>query len=395
MHLKRALFGILLIFALVMLLLIQVPTYASPDEVIRDPTAEYQVTPKWNFPQEAFSSNDLYASTMISGSQHVWYDYGFQDVLGENDTIVMVEVGLEHYETFFNEELNVWVTWDAGGTWSDEACIYSADETLDWLDATGVTDWNLEKLSDSNLRVKVQFLAGVGGCYPTMTYFVVYDERMMSYVLRDASQIREKEMLLVWSAELGIHRDRVLRVDSHYGNWSLLDFYSGTLTFQSKTEKLVWQKHLIVTENHPLWNPLLNKRVEAKAVTVEDSLTHVNHGNLTMLPIDRIERFDYTGNVYSIVFQDPQVCLFAKSFSERELASLERDVTEWERIGILENIALAIKVPFTAYLDWVPMRVTFTPYAPEISDEELLIGCLVIMGALGSCLIFALKFRRD
>ena len=335
--------------------------YANPDVLTRDPSAEYQVVRGWNFPQKAFSSDDQRAVGAISGGIHVWLNYSFQNHLGVNDTITKVEIGVEHYETEFNEQLRVAVTWDGGTNWSAEAVVASEDvEVTDWLDATGVTVWDLTKLSDPNLRVKVRYLAGVGGCYPDSTYLVVYDEASKSYALKNPSDIYAGDTVLAWHPDKGIYHEHVLRIDTHQGTWKLLDIYSGNMTFHTSTDKIVWDKHITVTDTHPIWDPVTGSVEKAHTFQVGDYLSHVDKGELVMLPITRIERHSYTGPVYNIVLPDKQSCIFAKSFSEWELSVLDH-VDQWQFLGSMSNIVLAIKVPYTGYLDWVPVRVTYTP----------------------------------
>ena len=335
--------------------------HASPDVLTRDPSADYRVIAGWTFPQKAYSSDNQRATCMIPGATHVWHNYSFQNHLGVNDTITKVEIGIEHYETENHEELELYLSWDAGVSWSVKSRVASEDvEVLEWIDATSLTAWDLAKLSDPNLQVKVKYQAHVGGCYPDSTYFVVCDTAHESYSLKSPGEIHTGDTVLAWHPERGMYHEHVLRVDKHYGTWTLLDIYSGTITFHTPSGVVNWDKHITVTENHPVWSPHAGGAVKASSLRVGNYLSHIDKGELVMLPITRIEQRSYTGPVYSVVLPEKQSCVFAKSFLPHELSTLTH-VENWRAIGAFKNIMLAIKEQWTGYIDWLPVRVTYTP----------------------------------
>jgi KaiC/GvpD/RAD55 family RecA-like ATPase len=103
----------------------------------------------WTNPDEAHTSNDIYASTSAPRARQEYGFYGFH--MPSNATITKVEVGYEAY-TSSNEELGISLSWDGGSTWTTEyvtPVLETADpDAVTWVDFSYSTDWTAGKLSD-------------------------------------------------------------------------------------------------------------------------------------------------------------------------------------------------------------------------------------------------------
>lgn len=356
-------YSIILILSLILPFLSNT-VQASPDIVTQNPQSN-SGSSNWLLPTNAYTSNDQDAVCSRTASDRMYYDYDFDTALPEGVTIDKVEIGVEHEETQSPDVLWVRVSWDGGSSWSGYAKIQSfGSETLDWIDATELTDWTRTKLLDVNLRVEVEYHIAEG-CYPNNTYLIVYDET--GYSIKNPEEISIGETVLVWNEEKGIHHSDVIQVDTHYGNWTFMDFYSGNMTFLTPQGAIVWNKHLTVTSNHPMYDPIQDEDRLANTFQVGDIFAHLNKGELIYLPVDKIDTWNATSNVYNVVVEEKNTCIFVKSFNETELEILSR-FPMWRFVGNFDNIAMAIKEPFTTYLDWIPVRVTY-------SEEEEWVDC--------------------
>ena len=160
----KLIFLILLFFSVVsMPLSPTVNVYGSPDELTKNPTANDPVGAGWTNPLNAYTSNNVYATSGFPPCIHRFYNYSFSL---SGSTITKVEVGIEFY-CLPLESVQIRLSWNGGSSytaWSNRFTLTSED--IIWLDFTSATDWTADKLSDANFRVEIQFLGEGGtGCY--------------------------------------------------------------------------------------------------------------------------------------------------------------------------------------------------------------------------------------
>jgi KaiC/GvpD/RAD55 family RecA-like ATPase len=111
----------------------------------------------WSNAEDAYLSDDVYASTSVSDAQQQYQNYGFN--LPSTAVITRVEVGYEAY-TDGDERIGITLSWDGGITWAAEyvsPTLGTTDpDTVTWVDFTAATSWTLEKLSNASLLTKVR-----------------------------------------------------------------------------------------------------------------------------------------------------------------------------------------------------------------------------------------------
>lgn len=106
----------------------------------------------WLNAENAFSSNDMYASTNTDMAIQQYGVYGFDIPPGAE--VIKVEVGYEAYVQG-NERLGITLSWNNGTSWAPQhtslPLVTSDPDTVIWVDFTNATNWTAEKLSSVNL----------------------------------------------------------------------------------------------------------------------------------------------------------------------------------------------------------------------------------------------------
>jgi len=120
----------------------------------------------WTNPQNAYGSDNVYATTSTNLAEHTYYNYG----IAGSGSITKVEVIVEWYASSAKGTLEIYVSWDGGSTWSSKYTIPNRlIDGQDLVDVTGATTWTWAKLSNSNFRVKVK---AVRTGPPTPTWYL-------------------------------------------------------------------------------------------------------------------------------------------------------------------------------------------------------------------------------
>ena len=116
----------------------------------------------WTNPTNAYSSNDVYASTSTANAAQQYGTYGFS--LPSDSAITKVEVGFEAHTAAVehDEWIGITCSWDGGTSWATEQTSddlpRSDPDTVTWFDFTGATTWTASKLSNANFRTKVRYI---------------------------------------------------------------------------------------------------------------------------------------------------------------------------------------------------------------------------------------------
>lgn len=403
-----------LIFVLVNTALVSfIPPIQASTEIQKNPSS---YSGKWFLPQNAYQSDNQYTFTSTKGAVMIYYDYGFQNVIPSDATIDEVLVGLEHYETTSSYAIDVRLSWDGGNTWSDYARVSSTEEVLDWLNATGLTDWTPEKLSDENFRVKLQYRVESGGaCYPNNMYFVATQdlsalgkereallemEKWDVYNPEQILQLLEKGTplyALSWNETHGyfLSEDSLItKVDVHEGKWRLYDIYSGELDIcyydpaKGQKEELKWRSHTELTSEHKVFYSLdqkewiLGTAEELYSLWGAGNPIYINHlwFNYTLrpFPVTEISVREYSGKTYNVWLKGDtktkERFLFkkGKTLSPEEYQALQSLKAYGVPIGKLPPfLVVSQKIPWTTYLDWLPVKVTYSEEGgPEYEETD-------------------------
>lgn len=269
---------------------------------------------KWTTPQNAYTSNNQNATGSVTGCRGEWYNYSCQDLIGEGSEISKIEVGIEYSVTDSSDMyLDVYVSWDAGSTWSDSTKVSSDVEELLWLDATSLTDWTIEKVSDPNLQVGVTYVAGSSGCFAKDTLIAMADGTQ-----KPIQHIRVGDELLAYNKKSQV----VTKFTPHNPHYEPVLFHK--ITLENTEYLVVYGKHKI-----PIDNRLNTKRVDA--LEIGDTVYYGSE----LVRIIQIE------TVYLTEFYNLRVSkslLYANNV-------------------LIHNLN---KEPWTAYLDWLPVRITYS-----------------------------------
>ncbi len=131
-------------------------------------------------PDNAFSSNNFYATAGANNLEQQYSDFGFltvSPVIPSGATILGIEVQVEAYKTGTkNLQLDVKLSWGAGGagTWSAPRTTAAITTTEQYYSVGSATDlwgraaWSVNDFSNGNFRVWLQTKVTGSGGAPTM-----------------------------------------------------------------------------------------------------------------------------------------------------------------------------------------------------------------------------------
>ena len=322
----------------------------------KSPASTYVIVAGWLNPENAYVSDDARASCDVSEAQQGYNAYGFN--IPSNATITKLEMGLEGYVTVAGESIWICCSGNGGVTWGSEQPHTLSSEELRWYNELLDSAWTPDKLSDANFRIRIRFVYSVS-CYPKNTVLIVWNEATKKHELKDPTEVKVGDKALAWSLKKGFFYTIITAIQEHIGTWKMLDLYSGESEYVYRNGIYRWKKHLIVTENHPIWSPQHFRRIPASQFKVGDYLSHLHKGKLMVVPITEIKTYEYTGSVYNYHKEDPDCHLFMKSLSDDELNLLAEKRLKWKAIGSFDAIVMDIKEG-TGYVDHLPVRVTYT-----------------------------------
>ncbi|MCW1308141.1 MAG: hypothetical protein OH337_02950 [Candidatus Parvarchaeota archaeon] len=293
------------------------------------PSSTTVITSGWTNPTYAYASDDLRTYTSTDGAEQEYSGYGINVPWGA--TINKVEVGVESYTTLPDYEVLSVRIYDGSKWYSAVVDTYSS-ETLEWIDFTTSTTWTPEKVNSIKTRIYYYYTGGGGGCYPNFTKAIVYSDHHYSFKAPNEIQIGED--ILCWNERDGVHLCRVTGIDKHSGEWKLLNFSIANLS-------------LVVTDNHPIPSPELNKTMEAKEFKPGMKLRVLLNGSISLAEISSIEELNFIGEVYDIKINESSILLLLSNPPSNKFSSLDS----------LSAIDAEIK---TYYVDWLPVRINYT-----------------------------------
>ncbi|MEM5793749.1 MAG: hypothetical protein QXS48_04235 [Candidatus Aenigmatarchaeota archaeon] len=167
-------------------------------EILKGPSYYLITLNPWTNPENAFSSDNLYAYTSQSGS---FQDYGYNLSIPQDAKIISVFIGFEAYASG-NERLEISISYDGGNTYlgyTFDLPSQDQNQTV-WVNFTNATDWTPEKLNDTNFRVRIRSVK-VGAMQPI---YVDYLPINITYSLPPKYQLE------VWHDSLPISYEGIL-----------------------------------------------------------------------------------------------------------------------------------------------------------------------------------------
>lgn len=305
--------------------------------IIQNATANGEIIPRWFSPQNAYESDNLNASASSASSTSKWYNYGFQDVIPEGNVIDKVEIGVEYSVTESAYSLSIEVTGSNqtdSEIWFPQAFVSSLTEELVWIDATTITDWTRDKLNDTNFKVKVKYNEG-GGCFARDTLVTMADGSQVPIQL-----LRIGDELLTYNNKKQV----VTKFAAHKDERALM------------FHKVILENDVSIIVYGKLHNIPINRNLSVKLVKdiVLGDLVFYENRLVEVVGIETL----YLTEFYNI--EVSKSLLYAN--------------------GIL--IHNAIKVPFTGYLDWLPVRVTYSVAERYVTFYYHACGTILVDGEL-------------
>lgn len=350
------------------------------------PSANTGKANTWTSPTNAYSYNSLYTSESTSADTHVWFNYSFN--IPSDATITSVKVHCKKCKitTAFSQDVFIAVSNDSGTTFYNilgnegyTALGLTESYTNKTKDFSAVY-FTPETLNDTYFRVYLRYWQQAA-CYPNRTYLLGWNETAKEqenkWLLINIEDLKVGDKIfalddftkqLIWT--------EVKQIDVHKGLWIMRDIYSGNLTVQlSEKEQWEWKAHNIFTANHPVEYTLPDgtiRRGIMKDLQVGYSLFHVFHDPpyfgryvspeehyTKAFPITKIIDYKYSGTVYNVITTNYYERPVLKYLSDEEIA----EMTSIAKIYYNMSFAQFFDPPIskqTAYVDWLPVEVTYT-----------------------------------
>ncbi len=119
----------------------------------------------WTGETGGYADGSGYAEANAQNKILDYYDYDFSIPVGSIINSVMLRA--DHYAADGNDYITVQVSWDGGSSWSTETSLTaSSTERTDWTNVTDETAWTVDKLNNTNFRVRIKtYNSGKPGSY--------------------------------------------------------------------------------------------------------------------------------------------------------------------------------------------------------------------------------------
>jgi len=350
---------LLSIFSISEPLFLIVNVYASPDIETKSPTTNYAISGKWLLPTNAYSSDDAYAISSNSLSNRGYGDYGFS--LKASDEITKVEVGLEAYTT--SGGVGYYVSWDNGTTWCYCYNKSNSTENLQWHDVTADTEWTATKLDNDHLTTKIQYQTG-SGCYALDAEVGLWEGGM-----KNVRDVVVGDVLTGWNVSK-------LEIKGEFEDWNITNFVPATVTEMTIHNETEWDvlriimesvyrphdfKDVLVTPDHvlPYFKVEYEDKIEMQTQKAED----FGEGDYVFGFMH--ETINWTTEEIIPAHFEPYKFYNVTEMVVDGVANIKTDC-KW----FMGHYMLAEKVAWTGYVDWIPVRVTYT-----VGEEEEEIDC--------------------
>jgi len=335
----------------------------------------------WSFPTFAYASDDSRAVGIKNMAHQGYKGYGFSL---SGATIEKVEVGFEWYET--SGGIGGYVSWDGSSTWEYIMyCQFHDVEGFVWVDVTEKTDWTPIKLDDSHLATSVKYQTG-GGCYGLDAEVGLWEGG-----LKKVRDVIIGDILTGWNqSEIEMENEEtfstqfvpstVINVTLHEGFWNLTRIIAENVYNSSL------HKDVLVTLDHKLpyiseYEETDNKtKIKVEVKRAEDFVLGDE-----LLGFMKSEMNETTGEMIPAYFTPYQVSQIDLLNTTEGVMDIQTDTKFFMGHYLLQE-----KVPWTGYVDWIPIRVTYTI---EEFDENSLIVLFIIGLGIGICVMIGAKIK--
>lgn len=297
----------------------------------RSPSNYTVIMPGWENPENAYASDDARTVSSVNGAETKYTGYGFN--VPSNATINKVEGGIEGYRTYPSTTcIPVWI-----GSGSEMEYL----DSLDVLESE-VTEWYTSKLINwtpskvNAIWSKIRSDEGGGGCFAEDSLILMWDR-----TTKKVQDIKPDDVLLGMDDATrqwipSVVREMFVRKG---------DFQMAVIHYRKPNGKIVTSR---VTQDHAMWSPSVNRRV--KPLSMESFITNPINGSPTSLtlhdfykerlvevPVVKLEEYR-ADTVYDIRLKSGHHLFFGDDL-----------------LGMAKDCLMC-----TAYVDWLPIRVTYT-----------------------------------
>lgn len=361
---KLSILYILILLSPLLIISSQLPTVnASPDIETGSPSSNYGISGRWLTTTFAYSSDDTYAYTGVSAQQG-YGDYDF--TFTASDEITKVEVGLEGYLT--SGGVGYYVSWDDGASFTYLGAPLLGSEHLHWEDATDYTEWTMTKLDNDHLKTKIFYQAGSGACYGLDAEVGLW-QGGMKYV-RD---VVVGDVLTGWNVSK-------LEVKGEFENWNITNFSPATVT-KMTIHNGTWNVLRIIMESVYRPHDFKDVLVTPDHILPYYKVEYESDGSLDKIVMETQKAEDFGEDDYVFGFIHETINWTTEEIIPAHFEPYKfYNVTEMVVDGVADiktdckwfmgHYMLAEKVPWTGYVDWIPVRVTYVA-----GEEEEEIDC--------------------
>jgi len=337
--------------------------------VIFNASSTAAITSGWVNPTYTYVSDNNWTYSDTDNAEQEYAGYGFN--FTEQHVIKEVYVGVEGYTTNAENETLEVAVWN-GSVWISHTAEDYSTETMQWINFTADFEWNYNQANQIKTRIRLD-VVGVG-CYPNKTYTVTWNGT--DWILKNIEKVMVGDLVLGWDLTVGLKLVEVIAVDRHEGNWTLVDVWSGNVTYKFRNKEITIKSHVVLTEDHSVFVYSKDKgwrKEKAGNLRVDvDYLGHLYHDfepgktfwtleehYVKMFPVENITKLAYNGTVYNIRVNETDTKLFLKYLTEEELQTLKQTA---QLLGMkLDYLLDPIIWSKTTYIiDWLPVKIVYT-----------------------------------
>jgi len=227
----------------------------------------------WTDGAEAFTRDFVCAYANISDLYQTYYNYGFNIPAGSIINQVLIK---PYHAESRGEGLDVRISWDGGITWSAWATIeiegLCVASDVDIIDATGLTDWTPEKLSDTNFRVQVKSRPVLAGCFKMGSLITMWDGSK-----KKIEDVKIGDEVLSWRPRSWLTKSIVTVITRH-------QYLKPVKIIEIKTKK----NSLALTPNHSVCISSDHRFKDADTITTKDFLVTRENEEVPIIKITKV-----------------------------------------------------------------------------------------------------------
>lgn len=343
-----------------------------------NPTATWAIATPWITPTNAYTSNNAYAWAGLGHEQQGYRLYNI--TIGLEESITSVELGVEGYKT--SGATGFYYTNNNNGTWVlVSSSFLDGVDTLRWFNVTGMDTWTQSKLSNANFAVKIRYQQG-SGCYGLNA-----EVGLWSGGLTYVGNVTVGDILTGWVVVKDDDETNgyfapalVENVTIHTGNWTVLRIIAESVNRPNDF------KDVLVTPDHLLPYGKSQEDIDERNMH-EKKADKFNVGDYMHGFME--SAYDFINDYQPPPYFEPYRVHNITEMVVNGVADIKTNCTFF-----MGHYMLRIKLPWTSYIDHLPVRITTSGgLVPSCGVACLFIG-LAFFCCLGAYVIFSSKHKR-